>query len=288
MERPLVVGVDGSEHSLRAVDWAAQEAARHGLPLRLVEASLWARYEKTLLSFGSSPELDRQRADDIVVKAAERASKAAPGVQVTTDVLPDDTVTALVRESEAAFALVLGHRGRGGFPELMVGSVALQVAGRAHGPVFVLRETGPNTPVSSDPVVLGVGDGGSDSAAVEFALREAALRGAALHAVHAWRRIGPGLASLQHGTAADAHGAQNTLTAALGHAVTAHPDIALHQEVREGPARDVLMSAASSASLLVVGARHRTHSPGLQLGPVTHALLHHVSCPLAIVPQPQP
>lgn len=45
MELPLVVGVDGSEPSLRAMDWAVDEAARHGLPLRLVHAFLWERYE---------------------------------------------------------------------------------------------------------------------------------------------------------------------------------------------------------------------------------------------------
>lgn len=45
MELPLVVGVDGSEPSMRAVDWAADEAALRGVPLRLVYASLWERYE---------------------------------------------------------------------------------------------------------------------------------------------------------------------------------------------------------------------------------------------------
>ncbi|GHC47515.1 hypothetical protein GCM10010309_02500 [Streptomyces violaceochromogenes] len=45
MDLPLVAGVDGSEPSLRAVDWAADEAALRGVPLRLVNASLWERYE---------------------------------------------------------------------------------------------------------------------------------------------------------------------------------------------------------------------------------------------------
>jgi nucleotide-binding universal stress UspA family protein len=42
---PIVVGVDGSESSLGAIDWAADEAALHGLPLRLVHACLWEPYE---------------------------------------------------------------------------------------------------------------------------------------------------------------------------------------------------------------------------------------------------
>ncbi|WP_448316081.1 universal stress protein, partial [Streptomyces sp. CO7] len=50
MRLPLVVGVDGSEQSLGAVDWAADEAALRGLPLRLVHASLWERYEGPALA----------------------------------------------------------------------------------------------------------------------------------------------------------------------------------------------------------------------------------------------
>ncbi|MEU8677755.1 universal stress protein [Streptomyces sp. NPDC048560] len=46
MEPPLVAGVDGSEPSLRAADWAADQAQRHGLPLRLVHASVRKRYDR--------------------------------------------------------------------------------------------------------------------------------------------------------------------------------------------------------------------------------------------------
>ncbi|MFF2409891.1 universal stress protein [Streptomyces sp. NPDC058092] len=48
MQLPIVVGVDGSEGSLRALDWAAAEAARSRLPLRVIHASLWERYEGML------------------------------------------------------------------------------------------------------------------------------------------------------------------------------------------------------------------------------------------------
>ncbi|MGW2715951.1 universal stress protein, partial [Streptomyces sp. NPDC001356] len=50
MTLPLVVGVDGSDSCLLAVDWAVDEAARHGVPLKLVYASLWERYETGLPS----------------------------------------------------------------------------------------------------------------------------------------------------------------------------------------------------------------------------------------------
>lgn len=55
MERPLAVGVDGSDSSLEAVDWAVDEAARHGLAVRLVRGSRWERCERRLPALGADP-----------------------------------------------------------------------------------------------------------------------------------------------------------------------------------------------------------------------------------------
>ncbi|GAA4543809.1 hypothetical protein GCM10023097_17620 [Streptomyces collinus] len=111
MELLLVVGVDGSEPSLRAVDWAADEAALRGVPLRLVHASLLERYEGAApaedLGEPSGPVL----ADGIVDGAARRASTRKPDLKVSTEVLPEEPEYALVREGAHASALVLGSRG---------------------------------------------------------------------------------------------------------------------------------------------------------------------------------
>ena len=78
MELPLVVGVDGSAPSLTAVDWAVDEAARHGLPLRLVYASLWERYEGGTPVDSPEGASEELMAAYIVDSATERAqSKTA-------------------------------------------------------------------------------------------------------------------------------------------------------------------------------------------------------------------
>jgi nucleotide-binding universal stress UspA family protein len=86
MELPLVVGVDGSESSLQAVDWVVDEAARLGLPLRLVHASLWERYEGSRPSFSTDFSTDRPAeevmAEHIIVSCAERARLRNPEVKV--------------------------------------------------------------------------------------------------------------------------------------------------------------------------------------------------------------
>ncbi len=98
MTLPLVVGVDGSDSCLLAVDWALDEAERHGLPLRLVYASLWARYEGGLPSVGQGRPSERVLAEHIVASAAERAQRRGPDVKVTTDIVPGEAAEVLVHE----------------------------------------------------------------------------------------------------------------------------------------------------------------------------------------------
>ncbi|MFI7293671.1 universal stress protein [Streptomyces sp. NPDC050121] len=71
---------------------------------------------------------------------------------------------------------------------------------------------------------------------------------------------------------------------ALGDASERYRDAAVSRRVTEGPARQSLLEAASDADLLVVGARRRQGRLGLQLGLITHAVLHHAPCPIAVAP----
>ncbi|MEU0646992.1 universal stress protein [Streptomyces umbrinus] len=291
MELPLVVGVDGSEPSLRAVDWAADEAALRGVPLRLVYASLWERYEGAALAEGLGRSSEQVLADNIVEAAAKRAHRREVDLKISTEVLPEEPVPALLREGHSASALVLGARGRSGIAELLLGSVSLAVAARADCPVIVLRGS---HGIQADagmrqPVVVGVGEEAHTTEAVRFAFQEAKERRVALEAVRAWRC--PSHESADHpllaGEPAHHHEqrATETLEAALRDAVADHPSVELRRRVVEGTARAALLDASAGAGLLVVGARRRQGHFGLQLGRVAHAVLHHATCPVAVVPQ---
>ncbi|GGT37243.1 universal stress protein [Streptomyces kurssanovii] len=288
MEWPLVVGVDGSESSFVATDWAADEALRHGLPLRLVYASLWQRYEGAALASGLDRPDGQVFADNIVGTAAERVRRRTPDVKVLTDVLPEDTVGALLREGRHAFALVTGSRGRGDIAGLLLGSVSLTVAAGAHCPVIVVRGDKAGLAGKHDRITLGVGDADVDSAAVRFAFREAELRGCTLDVVRAWRC--PAHETKDHpllaGDPARYHEdqASTLLDEALEAAVRDHPDVHVRRATVEGPARKVLLARSATADLLVVGARRRHNQFGMQLGRVGHTVLHHASCPVAVVP----
>ncbi|MEU9189040.1 universal stress protein [Streptomyces sp. NPDC048484] len=285
MELPLVVGVDGSESSLRAVDWAADEAALRGLPLRLVHASLWEQYESAT---GVGRSAEQMLADTIVEAAAERAHRRDVDVKISTEVVPEEPVPVLLREGRTAFALVLGSRGRGGIAELLLGSVSLAVAARADCPVIVLRGSHDNRARSAmrGRVVLGVGEEPENSAAVRFAFEEAAQRRVPLEAVRAWRC--PGYQTTDHplmaGEPARLH--EERAVRILDTALRDAPEgVELRRRTVEGPARKVLLDASEDADLLVVGAQRRHGHLGLQIGRVAHAVLHHSACPVAVVPQ---
>lgn len=289
MELPLVVGVDGSDGSLAAVDWAVDEAARHGLALRLVYASLWERYEGDVPSAGRDRPSGRVLAEHIVASAADRAQRRDPDVKVTAEVIPAEAVSALLSEGHNASALVTGSRGRGELAGLLLGSVGLAVAARAHGPVIVVRGDKAGLAGTHERVLLGAGDPASGQEAVRFAFQEAEARGCALDVVRAWRCPAHESADAAEPAADPAHRHEEQASALLDHliedAVADHPEVRVRRITVEGPARRVLLHRSAGADLLIVGARRRTGHFGLQLGRVAHTLLHHADCPVAIVPQ---
>ncbi|GAA1720144.1 universal stress protein [Streptomyces yatensis] len=320
VELPVVVGVDGSQAASDALDWAAELAGRRGLPLRVVHASLWERYEGYVAGTAADRPAERLHSEAVLATAAERAGRRVPALKVMTDLAADDAVTALLRAGQSAEALVVGSRGRGEFASLLLGSVGLGIAARAQCPVVVVRGRPENVHGGMNRVVVGIAEHerpsdrepAPPSAAVAFALREARLRGGELEAVHAWRCAGPEdhEARENHGAhedhrareserapqdhrARENHGAREDharraaelLDETLGGATAAGlPPVPVAHRPVEGSARKALLDASAHADLLVVGARRRQGHFGMQLGLVNHAVLHHAKCPVAVVP----
>ncbi|MEN8654247.1 universal stress protein [Streptomyces sp. 21So2-11] len=289
MELPLIVGVDGSESSLRATDWAVDEAARRGLPLRLVYASLWERYEGVVPAYSLGRPSEQVLAEVIVASAVERAQRRNPDVKVSAETVPEEAVSALLREGRNASVLVTGSRGRGELKGLLLGSVSLAVAARAHCPVIVVRGDKAGLEGTHERILLGVGEGAAGSAAVEFAFREAEARNCTLDAVRAWRC--PAHETTDHPSLAaeparhHEEQASIQLDEALQDAVRDHPGVRVRRATVEGPARTVLLHRSAAADLLIIGAQRRHGHFGLQLGRVGHGALHHAGCPVAVVPQ---
>ncbi|MFB6888309.1 universal stress protein [Kitasatospora sp. NPDC056327] len=299
MTPAVLVGVDGSPESTAAAHWAAEEALRRGAPLRLLHAWPWLTDGRAAFA---GPEDLPAAAQRMLASAAEEVRDRHPGLDVGTDVVLDAAVDGLVAAAGDAGLLVLGSRGLGGFTGLLVGSVSIAVAARAAVPVVVVRpaERGTGTAGAAEEpadgtlagptvpeVVVGVDSAAPNDAVLDFAFREAALRGARVRAVHGWDLppsfavVGflPSGAEMAQLQAAE----EKALSAALAGHRERFPDTEVVEQARLGAAR-TLVEDSAGAALVVVGRRRRPHDLGLRLGRVAHAVLHHAQAPVAVVP----
>src|SRR6478609_9339753 len=185
----VVVAVDGSAADAPVVDWAADEAARLGAPLRLVtvvDPQVQLSPYETLVSGAPSlaQHLD-EGAHRILERAAERARARRDDVRdVATTVPWGPPAAALVRLSENAARLVVGAPARGRLERILLGSVALPAVAHAHCPVAVVPS---DTVVAPPRRILVAVDGSAASArAVELALTVAESSGATVTGVLAW------------------------------------------------------------------------------------------------------
>ena len=164
--REVVVGVDGSEVGLGAVRWAAQEAARRGAPLRILHAAPYLGRGGP--AGAPSPELPRARGITAVAYTVARHTE--PGVQSTTEVVPDDAATALLRAAAAGQLVVLGSSATGAADEMVLAKLAARVAAHSPAPVIVVPRRRGGEPADRPVVaVLGVGEPADDEAAATFA-----------------------------------------------------------------------------------------------------------------------
>jgi nucleotide-binding universal stress UspA family protein len=283
---PVVVGIDGSSSALEAARWAARVAARRSSPVQLISAFGWPKtghlggaglaghYRETMLK-GTRAE---------VSAAAEAAAEAAPGIEISELVVDGFPVPQLVAASSRAGLVVLGDRGLGGFTALLVGSVAIGLAARAVCPVVVVRGERPS---DAGPVVIGIDGSEISEAALAFAFEAANTRKVPLVAVHAWTdhvlvdaAVGPLLD--WDAVEADAH---RLLAERLAGWIEKYPDVEVRRVVvRDRPAHALIQQATvTAAQLVVVGSHGRGSMAGLVLGSVSHAVLHHSPCPVAVV-----
>jgi nucleotide-binding universal stress UspA family protein len=285
-QRTVIVGVDGSDESLRAVRWAAAEARRGGQPLRVVNAMGWvvdAELQRAAHGDFHAALVARARAH---LAAAEKAAREAePDVQVEQQLTAGYLVDVLVAESRLARMLVIGSRGLGRFDELMVGSTALGLAVHAACPVVVVRGRLID-PAELDtlPVLVGVDGSPTSASAVAFGFSAAAERKVPLVAVHTWSDllIDPHVAPLLDWTAVERN-ERARLDQQVATWSARYPDVEVRTEVsRERPGRR-LLHLCEQAQLAVVGSRGRGEVSSLFLGSVSSALIHKAACPVAVV-----
>ncbi|URN05313.1 universal stress protein [Actinomadura madurae] len=273
MSAPIVVGIDGSVHAWRALDWAADRAVRHRLPVLLVHGSRALRDE------GQIPPKALRRLvaerEDLLGEARQYALKLHADLDIDTRLVPMDPASALVAESERADLVAVGSRGLGGFEGLLFGSVGLHTAAYARCPVLVVPQSAPYPTDAPAEIVVGIEGRQGENAVVEWAFAEAATRKARILALHA---VGTEF-SPRRRVIEDVE-----MSEALAGLRERFPDVAVDELVSDRTAAQALVEASENAAMVVVGARRRRGLTGMVLGRVNHAVLHHARAPVVAVP----
>ncbi|MEV0374055.1 universal stress protein [Streptomyces sp. NPDC050636] len=286
-EPAVTVGLDGSPESLAAARWAAHEAERRGLTVRLLHAWIMLSPEPTDVP----AEMDQNYwARRIVRDAQAELQGRHPGLSVTVDLVAEEPATALLRAAVESQLLVLGSRGLETVESFFLGDVSMHVVARAERPVVLVRagmhEAEPS-PAHAGGVVAGLGLHGSCDSVLDFAFAAAAQRGVPLRAVHG--RSLPVQAFVPWGVDPDVSkeidaAARKEVGEALHPWRERFPDVQVTESIRLESAAKAVVRAAEDCDLLVIG--RRRHRAGLtgRIGPVANAALHHAPCPVAVVP----
>ncbi|MEU6816726.1 universal stress protein [Streptomyces sp. NPDC046860] len=290
---PVIAAVDGSEDSLRALDWALEAARRRVAPLRVVHVRQYAAWGEADILVADPPD---ESGDPVLDEVRDRLADRS-GLPTVEYVAVEGVPGAVLPELGAdAQLLVVGSRGRGGFASLILGSNSLATARDASCPVAVVpppgREVHAEPPARPGPrVVVGLHVDSPDDGVLGFAFAEAALLGARLQviAVYPWpvqtwsapgQLVPPPVdqAAVENETRVLAEGFLDPLRAQF-------PDVEAEAEALPGDAAGQLVALSAGADLVVLG-RHRRRplAPARMLGSVTQAVLLHAASPVAVIP----
>ncbi|WP_040685090.1 universal stress protein [Nocardiopsis halotolerans] len=298
----VVVGVDGSDHSRAALEWAAAEAVRRRVPLRIVHAlgmPLIVSANAGYARFDPTEEISGQ-ADEVLTSAAEHARRVQPSVVVETETAMEEPPLALLSHSRVHDLIVVGTRGLGAFASVFVGSVSVRVAAQAPCPVVVVPSHGPSPETTSlRRIVVGVDGSPNSRRALRLAVDLTRESNGELVVVNSWEVPYP-----YDPVAMTAMGYEpqeklfdrrseelvgEMLVEATGRR---REDLDIEVSVvrtQDSPVNALLRAAeatedAPRADAIVVGSRGRGTVRGLLLGSVGQGVLHHSEVPVVILP----
>ncbi|GLV97850.1 universal stress protein [Streptomyces lavendulae] len=277
--RDIVVGIDPERDWHLALAWAADEAQRRRLPLRLVLA-VPPRHDTRHVDDTPDQTALRQAGSDRLEQACNWVRDRHPEVSVTGDLLGGFPTHVLGGAAREARMIVLGSRHLSRTAEFFsAGSLVVPVTAQAHCPVAVVGDA---EHISQQPPYIVAGSDGSASAtaALTFAFDEADLRGAALRAVCVWQR--PRIMPDDEEVALRAQ--RTLLSEATAGLSEKYPGVHVTHEVLTGHPVEELARAAEHALAVVVGRRGRGGYTGMRIGSVVHGLLHRAHCPVITVP----
>lgn len=277
----IVVGVDGSDESLAALDWAARAADRHDARLTVV-----ATY---LVPFTPDPGIGdpigevREAARQAAQTARTRLGEQRPGGrEPEVVVVPGSAPYVLSERSKTCDLVVVGRRGLGAFDRALLGSTSAALAATAPGAVAVV----PAGATTGDPRRIRVGVGREDEPDVlGAAFAEASARGSALEVLHVTGTdpVSSALLEMDPVAASWREAAQADLADRVARWSEKYPQVTCTIVIRRGDPATALLHGLKPHDLLVVGGRRHARVIGRILRSVSDAVLRSAPCPVVVV-----
>jgi nucleotide-binding universal stress UspA family protein len=282
----VVVGVDGSESSTRALHWAVQQAAAEHRALTLVHTG-----QSLTPAFNDGVYVDVHAARKaleadgrgILAEARQAVEWKEPDLEVHEVFELADPREVLLHLGEHAAMVVVGSRGRGRVKSLVLGSVSVAVVRHASCPVVVVRPW--NQGLVRNGVAVGVDALEPSQPVLEFAYRQASLHHLPLTIVHCVRDLaGSRGATIATPDATDVQNEQVALAESRAGMAEKYPDVHVTSHVGRGWAEDVLVGLGERMDLIVTGTHHASLARRVFDGSVSIEVVEHASCPVAVVP----
>ena len=271
----IVVGYDGSPDADAAASWAGQMARLRGEPVVVTIAV-------DPMESPRRPNWPESWWEEIEGQA--RVTLAAVGAtDVTVERHVGAIVNTLVERSSDASMLVLGSRGHGRVGEALLGSVSQTAARHALCPLVVVRKAHDS---EERRIVVGVDGSEPSLRALEFACRQGAVRGDTVVLYRTWKpltmpidKYGDMSASMSRTLLEE----EEALQKSVAEARARHPENEIEGEFIAERAGQALVDASKRATMVVVGSRGHNALTASVLGSVSHHVLHHAHCPVAVV-----
>jgi len=266
----IVVGVDGSDASTRALHWAARQAAAEHRPVTLVHtiaAATPAYIDAAVADAGDAGQDAHDAGHRVLEVARSDVQRWAPGLDVADVLELGDPADLLVQMSEGAAMVVVGSRGRGPVRSRLLGSVGVALVRHAGCPVVVVRPG--HRGAVRNGVLVGHDALPESRPVLELAYREASLHDLPLMVLHA---------------GGQGESERLALAEAVAGMTEKYPDVTVTTRLVDEAPEDVLVRLGARMDLLVVGSHQAGGFERLRTASVSVDIVEHATCPVAVVP----
>jgi nucleotide-binding universal stress UspA family protein len=282
----IVVGIDGTKAG-RALQWATDQTPAEHRPLTLVHtmrASATVYVGPGTVTVADARDALEGSGHAMLAAARAVVHEQAPGVEVHEVLEYADPADYLVKMSEGAAMVVVGSRGRGPIRSKLLGSVSVRLVRKALCPVVVVRPGHVGT--VRNGVVVGLDALPESRPVLEFAYREASLRGLPLTVLHAaWSpESGTMEAVYLPAFPQDRESEMMALAESMAGLAEKYPDVRVTTQLREGRPDELVVDVGRRMDLIVVGSHQPEGPERLLLGSVAVAVVEEATCPVAVVP----